>query len=92
MFFINLFDVSDEAMIQVVQDKILDVPLRSSLAEDTIPNIVEYKDETLKCAEDLDPKIQSLINEIVAEDSGELILVPILAKERRSKHLYFTVS
>ncbi|KAJ8951186.1 hypothetical protein NQ314_007726 [Rhamnusium bicolor] len=82
-FLINLLNVSEEAVVQVVLDKILESPVRTPLSEDTISDIVEYKDNSLKCAENLDPKIQGLIKEIVPEDSGEVMIIPILAKEHR---------
>lgn len=74
--------MSEEAVVQVVSDKILDSNIRTSLSEDCITNIVVYKDNTVKCSETLDPKIQALIEEIVPSGSGELVIVPILAKER----------
>ncbi|CAG9838099.1 unnamed protein product [Diabrotica balteata] len=84
VFFINLFTVSDEAIIQVVQDKILETPIRSCLCEDTISNLVVYKDSGLKC-DNLDPKIQTMIDEVI-KDEGEhnLIIVPVIAKERKA--------
>ncbi|XP_023014111.1 cGMP-dependent 3',5'-cyclic phosphodiesterase [Leptinotarsa decemlineata] len=84
VFLINLLNVSEEAVVQVVDEKILESSIRTSLSEDTISNIVEYKDNSLKCAENLDPKIQKLINDIVGNDAGELMIVPILANERRA--------
>lgn len=87
VFMINLLNVSEEAVVQVVLDKILDKCVRTALSEDTISNIVEYKNNSLSCAEKLDPKIQSLIDEIVPKGSGELIIIPILAKERQGRKL-----
>ncbi|CAG9825144.1 unnamed protein product [Phaedon cochleariae] len=84
VFMINLLTVSEEAMVQVVGDNILETSIRTPLSEDTISDIVEYKDNSLKCAEKLDPKLQTLINEIVTKDTGDLNIVPIVAKERRA--------
>lgn len=83
---INLLNVSEEAVIQVVSDKILETRVRTSLSEDSIANIVVYKDNTLKCSENLDPKIQALIKEVIPSGSGELVIVPILANERSGKY------
>ncbi|KAJ8962989.1 hypothetical protein NQ317_003803 [Molorchus minor] len=59
VFLINLLTVSEEAVVQVVTDK---------LSETTISNIVEFKDHCFKCPEVLDLKIQGLINDVVPED------------------------
>lgn len=82
VFLINLRNVSEEAVVQVISDKILETPVRVSLSEDCISNIVVWKDNTVKCSENMDPKIQTLIEEIVSPGSGELVIVPILAKQR----------
>ncbi|KAG5889012.1 hypothetical protein JTB14_033941 [Gonioctena quinquepunctata] len=84
VFFINLLSISEEAFIQVVDEKILESNIRTSLLEDVISNIVEYKDDGLKCAENLDPKIQALIDEVIPKGSGELIIIPILSNERKA--------
>lgn len=91
VFLINLLNISEEAVIQVVTDKILESQIRTSLSEDSIANIVIYTDNTVKCSENLDPKIQALIQEVVPSGSGELVMVPILANERSGKLLYFTI-
>lgn len=74
-------------MVQVVLNKVLDPSIRAPLSEENINNIVVYKDDTVKCAEELDPKIQLLIDQIVPKGSGSLIMVPILATERRGKEI-----
>ncbi|CAH2006329.1 unnamed protein product [Acanthoscelides obtectus] len=84
VFMINLLTVSEEAVINVLYDKILDSPKRTPLADDTIGNIIKYKDECLICAETLDPKIQGLIDEVIPKGSGDLTIVPIVAKEQRT--------
>lgn len=91
VFLINLLNVSEEAVVQVVMDKILDVNTSIPLSEEAISNIVEYKDRSLKCADNLDPKIQGLINEIVSKDST-VIIIPVLAMERRGKCILNTLN
>lgn len=85
VFLINLLNVSEEAVVQVVMDKILDSSVTVPLSEESISNIVEYKDHSLKCADNLDPKIQGLVDEIVPKDST-VIIIPVLAMERRSEY------
>lgn len=83
---INLLSVSEEAVVQVNTDKILESPRRTPLTEDEINNLVEYKDDTLKCAEVLEPKIQGLLQEVLSDDHhNDIFLVPIISKGRKSK-------
>ncbi|KAJ8954395.1 hypothetical protein NQ318_011068 [Aromia moschata] len=84
VFMINLLNVSEEALVQAITGKILEPIIRTQLSEDTINNLVKYKDNCFICPEVMDPKIQGLIHEIVPEDSGEVVVVPILATERRA--------
>ncbi|KAJ8920746.1 hypothetical protein NQ315_004886, partial [Exocentrus adspersus] len=82
VFLINLLSVSEEARVQVVMDRILDSNINIPLSEEAIIAIVEYKDNSLKCTDNLDPKIQGLINEIVPKES-DVIIIPVLAMERK---------
>ncbi|KAF7283462.1 cGMP-dependent 3',5'-cyclic phosphodiesterase-like [Rhynchophorus ferrugineus] len=83
VFMINLHSVSEEAVVQVIQEKILDENIRKVLSEGTINNILTFQSNITKSCDQLDLKIQELVVEIVPEGTGEVIIVPVLAKEHR---------
>lgn len=80
---INLLSVSEEAVVQVIQERILDENIRKVLSEGTINNIMTFQLNKAKNCEPLSLKIQELIEEIVPEGTGEVIIVPVLAKEHK---------
>ncbi|CAH0557009.1 unnamed protein product [Brassicogethes aeneus] len=84
VFLINLLSVSEEAVVQVITDKILDKPMRTPLSEDAINNIVEYKNDLVQCSERLDPKISGLLDDILIDKKGQkVVLVPVLSVGRK---------
>lgn len=77
---INLHSISEEAIVQVIQERILIESMRTVLSEETFNSIMEYQSDAFTASTSLDPKIQFLIREVVPQGTGEVIIVPVLAR------------
>lgn len=66
--------------------------MRVLLSEEALNNILDYQTKDLTITDGLDPKIIELIREFVPPGTGDVVIVPVLAREHKDKgenHLNF---
>lgn len=66
--------------------------MRVLLSDEALDKILEHQTNNLNITDDLDPKIIELIREVVPTGTGEVVIVPVLAREHKDKgenHLNF---
>ncbi|XP_030758996.1 cGMP-dependent 3',5'-cyclic phosphodiesterase-like isoform X2 [Sitophilus oryzae] len=90
VFIINIHSISEEGVVQVIQERKLEENIRGILSESAINNILEIKPDNEKSIS-LDPKIQQLIKDVVPDGSGEVVIVPIIAQEHKGNETDFPV-
>ncbi|KAL1491353.1 hypothetical protein ABEB36_011962 [Hypothenemus hampei] len=88
-FLINLYTLSEEAVVQVIQERILPDNIRTVLSDEGFNSILQFQANSLSASASLDPKLQELIRKVVPGGTGEVIIVPVLAKERKSENQGF---
>ncbi|KAH1014356.1 hypothetical protein HUJ04_003203 [Dendroctonus ponderosae] len=87
-FMINLHSIAEEAAVHVIQERILADKLTAQLTDEAFSAILDYQTNSLTASATLDPKIQLLIREVVPEGTGDVVIVPVLARDRKgtNKH------
>ncbi|ERL92501.1 hypothetical protein D910_09814 [Dendroctonus ponderosae] len=87
-FMINLHSIAEEAAVHVIQERILADKLTAQLTDEAFSAILDYQTNSLTAGATLDPKIQLLIREVVPEGTGDVVIVPVLARDRKgtNKH------
>ncbi|CAG9771941.1 unnamed protein product [Ceutorhynchus assimilis] len=90
-FLISLHSIAEEAVVQVFHERILLDPLRVTLSDETLNALVNFQINHLTGSEQLDPKIQGLIKDVVPQGTGEVIVVPVLRQECKEKEVSYPV-
>lgn len=80
---INLHSIAEEAAVHVIQERILTDKLTAQLTDEAFSAILDFQTTSLTVCAALDPKIQLLIREVVPEGTGDVVIVPVLARDRK---------
>ncbi|XP_050310435.1 cGMP-dependent 3',5'-cyclic phosphodiesterase-like isoform X2 [Anthonomus grandis grandis] len=90
VFLINLHSISEEAVVQVIQERILLESAKVLLSEEALKSILDFQTNS-KANDTLDEKLQELIKDIVPEGMGELNIVPVITTEYKESQPVFLV-
>ena len=76
-----MYNLSQEAVVQVIQEHILTLLIKTNISDETVNSILEYQTKNTNKLMNLDLKLQQLIRAVVCEELTEVVVLPILESE-----------